>query len=86
MTSLVWIVCPLCGAQSLGAAPHGEGQPCPWRLRVDQAYMAKLEAETQAAITAAEANEAARMTSIRSGVNTAEAMEAVRKMIEGEEP
>jgi hypothetical protein len=38
-------VCPLCGAQKRNEPPHGEGTPCPEKLKIDQAYLEKLDAE-----------------------------------------
>lgn len=57
MSALVWVICPLCGAASLGAPPHGQqGQPCPTSEReqkrrdeANEAYIAKLNAERASA-------------------------------------
>lgn len=49
-TELVIVNCPYCAALSYGAPPHGEGQPCPLKVRVDEAYIEKLDAERMALI------------------------------------
>ena len=42
--------CDYCFAIALGVAPHGVGNPCPLRVSVDEAYIAKLDAERMAFI------------------------------------
>ncbi len=57
-TGVVWVICPLCGAASLGAPPHGQqGQPCPTsdleqrrRDEANVAYVEKLNAERDSAL------------------------------------
>ena len=45
MTELSWVACSVCGAISLGAPPHGQGQACPQRLKTDEAYIQMLDAQ-----------------------------------------
>lgn len=42
--------CAICGAMGRGAPPHGWGEPCPQKLRMDDAYIALCDAQRMAAI------------------------------------
>lgn len=65
------IACPYCGALSYGAPPHGEGQPCPLKVRVDEAYIEKLDAE--------------RMAQIKMQVGMSDMSESIRKITGGDD-
>lgn len=41
-----WVTCGYCGATSLNAPPHGQGQPCPMKVATEAAYVEMLEAQT----------------------------------------
>ncbi len=41
-----WVACGYCHAISLGAPPHGQGQPCPLKVEYEAAYMKMLDAQT----------------------------------------
>lgn len=41
-----WIPCNYCFAISLGAPPHGQGQPCPMKIATEVLYREMLEAQT----------------------------------------
>ena len=48
MTAPGWVNCPYCHAISLGAPPHGQGQPCPMKVATEIAYVRSLEAAAAA--------------------------------------
>ena len=39
------VACGYCHAISVGAPPHGEGQPCPMKVAAEAAYIGMLEAQ-----------------------------------------
>ena len=39
------VACGYCYAISIGAPPHGEGQPCPMKVAAEVAYVGMLEAQ-----------------------------------------
>lgn len=41
-----WVPCGYCHAISLGAPPHGQGQPCPLKIVSESVYVEMLEAQT----------------------------------------
>ena len=63
--------CDYCFALVLGIAPHGVGNPCPQKLKIDEAYVAKLDAE--------------RMYFIRAGGGTDRMVGALERMAPAEE-
>jgi hypothetical protein len=40
-----WVACGYCYATSLGAPPHGQGQPCPMKVATEATYVAMMEAQ-----------------------------------------
>ena len=45
-----WIECGYCHAMALGVPPHGEGQPCPLRVRATTAYIESQDAQKERAV------------------------------------
>jgi hypothetical protein len=41
-----WVACGYCHAISLGAPPHGQGQPCPMKIVSEMVYVEMMEAQT----------------------------------------
>jgi len=37
--------CPICGAVGLGEWPHAWREPCPQKVKIDEAYVAMLDAQ-----------------------------------------
>lgn len=73
MTAPGWVNCPYCHAISLGAPPHGQGQPCPMKVATEIAYVESLEASKAA-------NEAAAASHNRSGFAMNDMTEILKKM------
>jgi len=45
-STVQWVSCGYCYAISLGAPPHGQGQPCPMKVASEAAYRENMEAST----------------------------------------
>jgi hypothetical protein len=42
------VTCQYCHAIKFGAVPHGDGGPCPLKMKVDEAYVSMLDAQRAA--------------------------------------
>jgi hypothetical protein len=65
--------CPRCYATTKGGWPHPPGAPCPQQVTADESYIAKLDAEREAA-------EAQRDYYERAGMPALDTGEAMRTM------
>lgn len=70
-----WLSCPYCQAYSFGSPPHGDAQPCPLKVRVDEAYIERLAAER-------DSTDAQRAMFEGQGVHLADIAIATKRMLE----